>query len=174
MKNDTQNIIEFSLAFNRYKVKLYNYVLRLLNDRMTAQDIVQNVFLKYFENIENIRNKDSANFWLFKAARNEVFSHIRAKKVRVDQFNVSDIEDVEIKSEYKLDELVETKELERLLKDNLAVMNPEQSEVFLLKEYSGLSYKEIAEILNIDENLVKSRLYNTRQKLIDIFSKILK
>jgi len=48
----------------------------------------------------------------------------------------------------------------------------EQKEIFLLKEYGGLSYKEIAVVSNIDENLVKSRLYKTRQKLIERISKI--
>ena len=42
----------------------------------------------------------------------------------------------------------------------------EQREVFILKEYAGLSYKEIASVMNIDESLVKSRLFKTRQKLV--------
>jgi RNA polymerase sigma factor (sigma-70 family) len=52
-------------------------------------------------------------------------------------------------------------------------MNEDFSEVFILKEYSGLSYKEIASLLEIDEDLVKSRLYKARQKLINKISKIL-
>jgi len=44
-------------------------------------------------------------------------------------------------------------------------MNPEQSEVFLLKEYSGMSYRQIAELMEISEELVKSRLYKVREKL---------
>lgn len=173
MNKETENIIEFTLAFNRYKVKLYNYVNRLVNDRMTAQDIVQNVFLKYFENLDNIKNKSSANYWLFKTARNEAFSHIRARKTRVDQFNVYDVDDLEIGGTNTLEDTIEANEIEAVIKTSLAKMNPEQSEVFLLKEYSGLSYKEIAEIMNIDENLVKSRLFKTRQKLIGLITKLI-
>jgi RNA polymerase sigma factor (sigma-70 family) len=55
----------------------------------------------------------------------------------------------------------------------LEVMNEDFSEVFVLKEYSGLSYKEIASLLEIDEDLVKSRLYKARQKLISKISKVL-
>ena len=51
-------------------------------------------------------------------------------------------------------------------------MNEDFSEVFMLKEYSGLSYKEIASLLEIDEDLVKSRLYKARQKLINKISKL--
>ncbi|MCK7525290.1 MAG: hypothetical protein MZV64_50615 [Ignavibacteriales bacterium] len=56
--------------------------------------------------------------------------------------------------------------------NELEVMNEDFSEVFVLKEYSGLSYKEIASLLEIDEDLVKSRLYKARQKLINKISKI--
>ena len=52
-------------------------------------------------------------------------------------------------------------------------INPEQKEIFILKEYSGLSYKEIAVLTEIDEELVKSRLYKVRQKLIKRVSKLL-
>ena len=51
-------------------------------------------------------------------------------------------------------------------------MEIEQKEVYLLKEYGGLNYKEIAKTLEIEVNLVKSRLYNVRQKLIDKISKL--
>ncbi|MCB0744909.1 MAG: RNA polymerase subunit sigma, partial [Ignavibacteriae bacterium] len=51
-------------------------------------------------------------------------------------------------------------------------MNYEQKEVYLLKEYGGLSYKEISETLVIDVDLVKSRLYKVRQKLINKISKM--
>jgi len=47
----------------------------------------------------------------------------------------------------------------------------EQKEVFILKEYTGMNYKEIADVMNIDTDLVKSRLYKTRQKLMKRLSK---
>ena len=67
----------------------------------------------------------------------------------------------------------ELKEMKNLILNELEKMSIEQKEIFLLKEYGGLSYKEISAISNIDENLVKSRLYKTRQKLINRLSKII-
>ncbi len=52
-------------------------------------------------------------------------------------------------------------------------MNEDFREVFILREYSGLNYKEIASLLKIDDELVKSRLYKARQKLINKISKVL-
>jgi RNA polymerase sigma-70 factor (ECF subfamily) len=53
-------------------------------------------------------------------------------------------------------------------------MEVDQKEVYYLKEYGGFSYKEIAQMMEIDENLVKSRLYKVRQKLIKHISKMIK
>ncbi len=61
-----------------------------------------------------------------------------------------------------------------MLCHELGLMSVEFREVFILREYSGLSYKEIASLLEIDEDLVKSRLYKTRQKLVNRISKLVK
>ena len=166
MTHSENDIIEFSQIFNRYKVKLYNYVLKMISDRMPAEDIIQNVFLKLFENMNSIKNKDSINFWLFRSARNEVCIYFRNKKTRKDQFNVEDIDTLEIDSGSNLAELLEIKETAQLITNALDKLPPEQKEVFILREYSGFSYIEIASLLELDEALVKSRLYKTRQKLI--------
>ena len=65
------------------------------------------------------------------------------------------------------------KELKDLVIAELNKMDIGQREAYMLKEYGGLSYKEISAVMGIDENLVKSRLYKTRQKLINRFAKIL-
>jgi RNA polymerase sigma-70 factor (ECF subfamily) len=79
---------------------------------------------------------------------------------------VDDTDTLEIDSGSNLAELLEIKETAQLIINELDKLAPEQKEVFILKEYSGFSYSEIASLLEIDEALVKSRLYKTRQKLI--------
>ncbi|MDZ7763196.1 MAG: sigma factor-like helix-turn-helix DNA-binding protein [Melioribacteraceae bacterium] len=65
------------------------------------------------------------------------------------------------------------KELRELVMIELNDLPEEQKEVFVMKEYGGLSYKEISAALEIDENLVRSRLLKPRQKLIKRLSKVL-
>lgn len=172
MQKSGTDIIEFTLIFNRFKTKVYNYVLKMIRNKMASEDIVQNVFLKFYENMNIIRNKNSINFWIFKTARNEVYAYFRMKKVRGDQFNIEDSDDIEIISDYDINSLIEMNETKEIINKELDSMAPEQREVFILKEYGGLSYIEIASVMGIDENLVKSRLYKTRQKLINALSKI--
>ncbi len=144
----------------------------MLRDKMLVEDIVQTVFLKFFENMTRIKNKESIQNWLFTTARNEIYTHFRGKKVKVDQFNVIDSEELELSSNADLTKIYEMKELKELIIKELDKMPQEQSEVYHLKEYGQLSYKEIAKIMNIDENLVKSRLFKVRKKLIKNLSKV--
>ena len=140
---------------------------------MRADDIVQDVFIKLFENLNNIHNKQSIQFWLFKTARNEMMSFLRNTKNKKFITEVVDIENFEIENKTSLADEIENTELKELILNELEVMNEDFSEVFVLKEYSGLSYKEIASLLEIDEDLVKSRLYKARQKLVNKISKVL-
>ena len=80
--------------------------------------------------------------------------------------------EIEIESPLLLADEIENKELSKLILRELDLMTEDFKEVFVLKEYSGLSYKEIASLLDIDEYLVKSRLYKARQKLINKISKL--
>lgn len=144
----------------------------MVNDRLTCEDIIQNVFLKLFENLNRIRKSESVQYWLFSTARNEVYSYYRRKKIRLDQFGAEDSDEIEIDSGERLILDFEQNELRELVNKELNRMAIDQREVFILKEYGGLSYKEIAGVMNIDEELVKSRLFKTRQKLILRLSKI--
>jgi len=144
----------------------------MLKDKMQADDVVQDVFIKLFENLDNIHNKQSIQFWLFKAARNRMMGFLRSTKTKKLFSEAADIDEIEIGSDVSLEDEIENKELSKLILSELENMNEDFREVFVLKEYSGLSYKEIASLMDIDEDLVKSRLYKARQKLINKISKL--
>jgi RNA polymerase sigma-70 factor (ECF subfamily) len=144
----------------------------MLKDKMQAEDVVQDVFIRLFENLGNIHNKQSIQFWLFKAARNQMMGFLRSTKNKKLISEAADIDDIEIGSDVSLEDEIENKELSKLILSELENMNEDFREVFVLKEYSGLSYKEIASLISIDEDLVKSRLYKARQKLINKISKL--
>jgi RNA polymerase sigma-70 factor (ECF subfamily) len=172
LQEKENQIIEFTILFNKYKKRIYNYAFKMLNDKMRSDDIVQDVFIKLFENLDNIHNKQSIQFWLFKTARNQMIGFLRSAKTKKLISETADIDEVEISSDLSLEDEIENKELNKLILNELENMNEDFREVFVLKEYSGLSYKEIASLIDIDEELVKSRLYKARQKLIKKISKL--
>ena len=171
MVNAQEEIINFTLVYNKHKTGVYNYVLKMVGSVMVSEDIVQNVFLKLFENLKKIRNRESIKFWIFSTARNEVYTHYRRKKVHADKYKAADSDELELDSEIDLVHDFEQKEFGELLMKELDELPAEQKDVFLLKEYGGLSYREIAQTSGISEDLVKSRLFKTRQKLIRRISK---
>lgn len=142
----------------------------MTSDTMLVEDIVQNVFLKLYENLDNIRNKESINFWLITTARNELYSHFRKVK-RKSEDHQEDIEEIDAEEPVSLEYEFDMRELKNMIMKELDTLPDEQKEVFVLKEYTGLSYKEIADLMSTDVELVKSRLYKTRQKLMKKLSK---
>lgn len=160
-------------VFHRTKKKIYNFVLKMTYDRMMTEDIVQDVYLKFFESMDKLTSSSSAEIWLFTTARNQIYQYYRKKKIHTDKFNPEDIDTVELSSEESLEDQLELRDIRNHLQDELMYIPPEQKEVFLLKEFGGLSYKEISEMLNIDVELVKSRLHKVRKKIIDRISKII-
>ncbi len=129
---------------------------------MLAEDIMQNVFLKLYNNITRIRHTELVEVWIFRTARNEAYSHFRKTKNRIEE----DISNYELKlSSSNFVNDFEQQELTDLIENELKQMDPAQSEVYFLKEYSNLCYKEIAEIMEITEDLVRSRIFKVRQKL---------
>lgn len=173
MKKSSNDIVQFTIAYNRYKNGVYNYVLKMVANRMVCDDLIQNIFVKFFENLKSIKNRESIKFWIYTTARNEVYAYFRKKKIDTARFITKSISEIEKKSNENIEYQFELKEIKNLILNELENISIEQKEIFLLKEYGGLSYKEIAVISNIDENLVKSRLYKTRQKLISRISKMI-
>lgn len=145
----------------------------MLWDRMACEDIIQNTFMKLYENLDKIKDSSKIEFWLFTTVRNQIYTLFRNKKIHVDQYAVADADEIEIDSEYKVEEKFDELELKEIIMKELEKLPVEQKEVYLLKEYGGFSYKEIGEMMSIDSDLVKSRLRLTREKLIKKISRVL-
>jgi RNA polymerase sigma-70 factor, ECF subfamily len=142
-------------------------------DRMLTDDIIQDVFIKLYGNLDSIRSQQSIQYWLFKTARNEFFTLVRNTKLKKLYDEAEDYDEVEIEDTVSLEDEFEHKELTGLIADELEKLRTDQREIFILKEYSGLTYKEIASLMEIDIEEVKSRLYKVRQKLIKRISKLI-
>lgn len=153
-------IIDFTLVYNRHKKPLFNYLMKITRSRMLAEDIIHNVFLKLYENASLIREPEKVEFWLFSTARNEAMNSFRKNTFTADC-------GTEFPEIFQGDPFadIENNEMRTIIMKELEKMDSSQSEVFILKEYSGMSYKDVSGVLNIPEDLVKSRLYKVREKL---------
>lgn len=153
-------------AFNRlmklWYRRIYNYAFKYFSDHDLAMEVTQRTFISMNAKIADLRDPGKFRPWLYRIASN--YCHDEKRKTKRESMNVerdmgqSEIREVEA-SEYNPDKVYQQNELAEILLDALAMINEDQREVVIMKEYEGLKFLEIAEILNISENTVKSRMY---------------
>ena len=162
LAGDTQ---AFEGLLERYQKPVFNVALRMLNDLQNAEDVTQVVFIKAFEKLHTFKPQFRFFSWVYKMAVNESLNFIKREK-RFEGLDTDTLVDESAAEKTFTD-------FETLQQVELALMflDPAQRAIVVLKHFHGLSYKEIAYIMEIPEKTVKSRLYEARQKLRNIFCK---
>ncbi|HPG29144.1 MAG TPA: RNA polymerase sigma factor [bacterium] len=164
----------FMVLIEPFKEKLFNFIASKLKDASTAEDILQNAFLKAFENIGKFEFKSLFYTWLFSITLNELRHYWRKqKKNKEDSIETEigenfKIADVLRDNKTNIQEQIEMRELENHIFDSVLRLPDIYREIVLLRYYDKLSYEEIAVELEVNIGTVKSRLANSRDKLKEI------
>lgn len=142
---------------------IYKYLIKLGCSEANAEDIVQDTFYKALKYIDGIRTEKLSS-WLFKVAINKYYDLCRKNNRHIQLSLHEDI----FKESLRADRLVEdfildSEKKEEILKC-LNSISEIQKNLLLFKYDMGLSYKEIAEILDINENTVKTYLFRAREQ----------
>lgn len=153
----------FDELFLNYYGKVFNMALRFLNTKEDAEEIVQNTFIAVWENRNEIDENRSFPAYLMGIARNIVFNVVKRKLYKsrfVDHYlrtaNTLD---------YSTEETILFQELKSAIENAWEELPPKRKTIFYLSRKEGLSYKEIAERLNITESTVNTQL----SKALDFF-----
>ncbi len=160
---------------SRFQQPVYNLALRLLGDATEAADVVQEVFLKVFRNIGSFRGHSTLKTWIYRITVNEAhnarrwFFRHRRREIELDT-NPEDTrqwkEAIPDRRRSPYDVAVE-REQHVMIEAALSRLNPIFREAVVLRDITGLSYEEIAEILNVSLGTVKSRILRGREALRD-------
>jgi RNA polymerase sigma-70 factor (ECF subfamily) len=143
----------------RYQKPVFNAALRLLRNPEDARDAAQSTFLKAFEHLADYDPSFKFYSWLYRIAINESLNALKARKPRLE---VSGAEPDEGPGP---DRFAEATEAHRAIEDALMRLTPELRAVVVLRHITQLSYHDMADILEVPEKTVKSRLYSARQLL---------
>lgn len=173
-------------AFNeivlRYKSRVYNYISRMIRSAADAEDLTQETFIRAYLSIHTFQSRASLNTWLFRIATNLCVDFSRKTKTHIQASSLSqtytedesdnqkDVPDIRFDPQ----RVFMNKELARELDGALAKLPEKLRSVILLYDMEGLSYEEIAAILNAPLGTIKSRIYNARTQLRDTLSPYLK
>jgi RNA polymerase sigma-70 factor (ECF subfamily) len=151
--------------FARHRIPLYRWLLRIVRDQTTAEDLLSDVFLDVWRQAASFKGRASVSTWLLAIARYKALSARRARvEAQLDERIASTIADPADNPEAALQE----KNRSEVLRDSLANLSPEQGEVIDLVYYHGKSVKEVAEIVGVGEATVKTRMFYARRKLASL------
>jgi RNA polymerase sigma-70 factor, ECF subfamily len=151
----------FAELYARYGGRVFAYCLRFLGQRDEAQDVYQETFIRFYESAQQDREMTNVPGYLLKIARNLCLNCRRNKKqtVEFDDY-LSLVPPV----------AAEKNEFLHLITTALDMLPDDYREVFVLREYEGLSYAEIAEIVDASLSNVKVRIFRAKQKIRDILA----
>lgn len=159
------DVAAFEELVRLYEKRVYAVALRSSGNPEDAADIVQEVFLRAWRSIESFRGDSGFSTWLFRITMNLCVDHARHRHAQpqtqpivTDDESERPIPDTTPTPEEHLD----NRELGRELAAALAEVSEEHRRIVLLRDVSGMSYTEIAEVLEISEGTVKSRLSRAR------------
>jgi RNA polymerase sigma-70 factor, ECF subfamily len=165
----------YESLISRFEQPVFNIVSRLMDDPGDAADVVQEVFLKVFRNIASFRQDSSLKTWIYRIAVNEARNHrrwfSRHRRQEVGLEREAYVEGNETQQDWLPDpgrspfDLALDRETRNLIEDALSQVNPRFRAALVLREIEGLSYEEIAEILDISLGTVKSRILRGRDAL---------
>ena len=163
---------EFARLVEAFSPMIYRLGLKMLNNPQDAEDILQETFIKAYRHIGNFDGRSSVSTWLYRIATNEALMSIRRKRPETISFDVPSVYDTEPQEPLQIvdwcclpeDELLTSEGRARL--DEAANRLPTSLRVvFILRDIEGLSTRETAEVLEISEMAVKTRLSRARLRL---------
>jgi len=165
----------FEELVRRHQNRVFGLVNSILRRREDVEDVAQQVFLKAFVSIKRFDLRAAFSTWLYKITVNECWDYLRKKKVRPLTYE-SDMSEEQVS---RLDGIVsadrpperadQRAEVKQALEWMLEKLPEQDRELLVLKEIEGFSVQELSEILDLNVNTVKVRLFRARAKLMDVY-----
>ena len=153
------------VLFARHHVRVYRFVLRLVRNEATAEDLISEVFLDVWRQAGKFEGRSAASTWLLAIARFKALSALRRRpEEELDDETAAAIEDTSDDPEVAL----EKKDKGAVLRQCLTKLSTEHREIIDLVYYHEKSVEEVAAIVGIPEATVKTRMFYARKKLGEI------
>jgi RNA polymerase sigma-70 factor (ECF subfamily) len=157
--------LAMQVLFARYHVRVYRFVLRLVRDESAAEDLISDVFLDVWRQAGRFEKRSAVSTWLLAIARFKALSALRRKPdEELDEEAAAAIEDPADNPAVTLDKKDKSAEIRKCL----GGLSAEHREIIDLVYYHEKSVEEVAEIVGIPENTVKTRMFYARKKLAEL------
>lgn len=159
----------FDLLVIKYQHKVLALVSRFVNGSADAQDVAQDAFIKAYRALNNFRGDSAFYTWLYRIAVNTAKNHLASRAHRASTQNV-ELDDAEFLSEQANmrdiatpDRLLQKDQLQTVVFDAMAQLPEDLRMALTLRELEGLSYEDIAEVMDCPIGTVRSRIFRARE-----------
>ncbi len=161
----TGDRLAMQVLFARHHVRIYRFVLRLVRDKSVAEDLISEVFLDVWRQAGRFEGRSQVSTWLLAIARFKALSALRRRPdEELDDEAAEAIEDPSDDPEVALDK----KDKSAAIRKCLEKLSAEHREIIDLVYYHEKSVEEVAQIVGIPENTVKTRMFYARKRLAEL------
>lgn len=161
----------FDLLVLKYQSRLISTAFKYVKDIQIAEDITQESLIKSFKSINSFREDSSFYTWVYRITVNTAKNFLISKK-RKDELLQTDLSeegsiDIESVNTDSPDEIFDATELQSIITRTLNQLGEETKTALTLREFEGLSYEQIAEVVNCPVGTVRSRIFRGREVIDD-------
>lgn len=168
MSTESSKLKEIEELVNGHQREIVNFHFRFVGNRFDAEDLAQETFIKAYKKLDTLKNPEKAKSWLYSIARNTAMDFFRKNKNRDIALSNVFLENVAGAAVADYQNQAINNEISRGLDRCIDKLVKEDRAIIKLLYYEGFSYKEITELLHINENTLKSRLYRARKVLLEM------
>lgn len=157
---------EFSGAVRKYSEPLYWTIRRIVISHDDANDVLQNVFLKAWDRLDDFREQSKISTWLYRIAINEALDFMRRKK---NGLSIDGEEELNLASRLMADAYFDGDETEAQLQEAIASLPDVQRTVFNLRYFDEMKYADISKLLHTSEGALKASYHLAVKKITEYF-----
>ena len=143
---------------------VFNVALRMTRNQEAAQEVSQEVFITLYYKLKDFRHQSRLMTWIYRITVNKAINYMK-KDAKFKKTDV-DVESLDVCRENEIRAKVEREYHERVIDKLLGMLTPDQRACIILRNIEGLSYADIAKVLHIKINAVRSRLKRAREKFL--------
>ena len=165
----------FDLLVLKYQSRVIATAFKFVKEKQLAEDIAQEAFIKSYKSIDSFREESSFYTWVYRITVNTAKNYLLSSKRR-DEVVISDLSQDDSFYPKKLDvdspqEILKASELRDLIFETLSSLGEETRTALSLREFDGLSYEQIAEIVQCPVGTVRSRIFRGREIIEEVVGK---
>jgi RNA polymerase sigma-70 factor (ECF subfamily) len=163
--------VAFRQIVEQHQGFAYAVSYRMVSNEEDAEDIVQEAFIRLWNNLHKYKPEVKLSTWLYKIITNLCLDYLKSARIKQKKNRVAMSTEINMNSISGADDMVNANELHTVIQEAASSLTPAQKAVFVLRDLQQLTVEEVSEILSMTDGNIKSNLYYARQHVANVLKK---